>query len=44
MPAEEPFVAIAQVATIYHFSYFLIVIPVLGLIENHLLFPAQVGK
>lgn len=30
MPAEEPFVTVARIATAYHFGYFLIVIPLLG--------------
>jgi ubiquinol-cytochrome c reductase cytochrome b subunit len=30
MPAEEPYVVVAQVATAYHFVYFLVLIPLLG--------------
>jgi len=38
MPADEPFVTVAQVATIYHFVYFLVATPLLGWLENYLLF------
>lgn len=33
---ETPFVEIGQVATAFYFSWFLIVVPVLGVIENSL--------
>ena len=44
MPAEEPFVTLAQLGTVYYFSYFLIITPLVGWIENHLLFPPQGNK
>jgi ubiquinol-cytochrome c reductase cytochrome b subunit len=31
---EEPYVTIGQISTIYYFSYFLLIIPVLSWIEN----------
>ncbi len=34
MPAEGAYVAMAQVATAYYFGFFLIIMPVLGLIEK----------
>ncbi|QUS55013.1 cytochrome b [Pseudovibrio brasiliensis] len=34
MPAEQPYVALAQVFTALYFAHFLIVLPVLGLIET----------
>nr|YP_004062178.1 cytochrome b [Gracilariophila oryzoides]ADR03194.1 cytochrome b [Gracilariophila oryzoides]APC24923.1 apocytochrome b [Gracilariophila oryzoides] len=37
MPVEEPFVLIGQIASIYYFFYFLIILPVLGKIEKFLL-------
>jgi len=35
-PAEEPYVTIGRVCTVIYFSYFLIILPVLGNIENKL--------
>ncbi len=37
-PVEEPFIFLGQISSIFYFSYFLILIPLLGLIENNLLF------
>ena len=37
-PVEEPFILIGQVSSIFYFSYFLILIPLLGIVENNLLF------
>ena len=37
-PVEDPYVLIAQLSAIFFFSYFLIIIPLTGLIENKLLF------
>nr|WCH57853.1 apocytochrome b [Caulacanthus ustulatus] len=37
MPVEEPYVLIGQIASIYYFFYFLVIIPFLGSIENFLL-------
>jgi ubiquinol-cytochrome c reductase cytochrome b subunit len=34
MPAEQPYVAISQLATLYWFAYFLVILPVLGVIEK----------
>jgi ubiquinol-cytochrome c reductase cytochrome b subunit len=31
---ESPFIEIGQVASIYYFSYFLVIIPVLGRLEK----------
>jgi ubiquinol-cytochrome c reductase cytochrome b subunit len=31
---ESPFIEIGQIASIYYFAYFLIIIPFLGYIEN----------
>ena len=43
---EEPFITLGQCATIFYFSYFLIFVPILGVIENTLFdlssdYPAQ---
>ena len=37
-PVEEPFILIGQLSSILYFSYFLIMIPLVGLIENKLIF------
>ena len=34
MPAEEPYVSIGQVATLYYFAHFLVVMPVVGMMER----------
>ncbi len=34
---EEPFVLIGQIASVYYFAYFLIIVPTIGIIENKLL-------
>ncbi len=31
---EEPYVTISQLATVFYFSYFLIVLPILSFVEN----------
>ena len=37
-PVEEPFITIGQYSSILYFSYFLILIPLIGYIENKLIF------
>lgn len=37
-PVEEPFILVGQLSSILYFSYFLIMIPLVGLIENRLIF------
>ena len=34
LPAEEPYVMISQVATIYYFAHFLIILPILSMVER----------
>jgi ubiquinol-cytochrome c reductase cytochrome b subunit len=34
---ESPFIEIGQIASIYYFSYFLLIIPFLGILEKNLL-------
>lgn len=34
---EEPFIMLGQISTLFYFSYFLIIIPVICLIENILI-------
>jgi ubiquinol-cytochrome c reductase cytochrome b subunit len=42
-PAEEPFVMISQVATIYYFAHFLIILPLLSKFEKTLPLPASIS-
>ena len=44
MPAEQPFVIISQLATLYWFGYFLVVLPLLGLTEKPLPLPATIQE
>ena len=44
MPAEQPFVIISQLATLYWFGYFLVVLPLLGLTEKPLPMPATIQE
>ena len=34
MPAEEPYATIALIGSAYWFAYFLIILPILGIIET----------
>nr|YP_007890468.1 cytochrome b [Andalucia godoyi]AGH23962.1 apocytochrome b [Andalucia godoyi] len=36
-PAEEPFITVGQIATVYYFAYFFLIVPVLGKLERVLL-------
>lgn len=37
-PVEDPYILIGQISSIFYFSYFLILVPISGLIENSLIF------
>lgn len=37
-PVEEPFIFLGQLSSIFYFSYFLLCIPLLGYLENYLIF------
>ncbi len=43
-PAEEPFVMISQVATIYYFAHFLIILPILSMVERTLPLPNSISE
>jgi hypothetical protein len=43
-PVESPYVEVGQVASVFYFSYFLILLPLIGLLENNLLYPAISNK
>jgi len=41
-PVEDPYVAIGQIASVYFFFYFLVIMPILGNLENYLiLYPTE---
>jgi len=42
-PAEEPWVMVSQVATIYYFAHFLIIIPILSAVERTEPLPASIS-
>jgi ubiquinol-cytochrome c reductase cytochrome b subunit len=42
-PAEEPFVMISQVATIYYFAHFLIILPLIAALERPLPLPSSIA-
>ena len=44
MPAEEPWVMVSQVATIYYFAHFLIILPILSMVEKTLPLPNSITE
>ena len=36
-PVEEPYILIGQMASLFYFAYFLIIVPIVGVLENKLL-------
>ena len=42
MPAQEPYATISLIASAYWFAYFLIILPLLGVIEKPLPQPATI--
>jgi ubiquinol-cytochrome c reductase cytochrome b subunit len=43
-PAEEPYVMISQLATIYYFAHFLIILPILSWTEKTLPLPRSISE
>ena len=43
MPAEDPWTWISKIATVYYFAYFLVVLPVLGVMEKTKTPPASIA-
>jgi ubiquinol-cytochrome c reductase cytochrome b subunit len=37
MPAEAPFVIIGQISTLFYFSYFFLLLPILNILEKKIL-------
>jgi ubiquinol-cytochrome c reductase cytochrome b subunit len=44
MPAEEPYASISLIASAYWFAYFLVILPLLGVIEKPLPAPATIEE
>ena len=44
LPAEEPYVMISQLATIYYFAHFLIILPILSKFEKTLPLPNSIAE
>jgi ubiquinol-cytochrome c reductase cytochrome b subunit len=44
LPAEEPYVMISQLATIYYFAHFLIILPILSAVERTLPLPNSISE
>ena len=44
MPAEEPYATISLIASAYWFAYFLIILPLLGVIEKPTAQPATIEE
>jgi ubiquinol-cytochrome c reductase cytochrome b subunit len=43
-PAEEPYVMISQLATMYYFAHFLIILPILSAVERTLPLPNSISE
>jgi ubiquinol-cytochrome c reductase cytochrome b subunit len=43
-PVEQPYIFIGQAATVYFFTFFFILVPVLGRLESFLLWGNQVNN
>ncbi|GLK80158.1 cytochrome b [Methylopila turkensis] len=43
-PAEQPYVAVAQAATVYYFGYFLVILPLLGWYEKTKPLPNSIAE
>ena len=37
-PVEDPYIFIGQLSSIFYFSYFLLIVPMVGYLENNLMF------
>ena len=44
LPAEEPYVMISQIATIYYFAHFLIILPILSWTEADAALPNSISE
>ncbi|MEA3029046.1 MAG: ubiquinol-cytochrome c reductase cytochrome b subunit [Sphingomonadales bacterium] len=44
LPAEEPYVMMSQLATMYYFAHFLIILPILSLVERTLPLPNSISE
>jgi quinol-cytochrome oxidoreductase complex cytochrome b subunit len=44
MPAEEPYVTISQIGTLYYFAYFIVILPLLSVLERPRPLPASISE
>ncbi len=44
MPAEQPYVTISQIGTAYYFAYFLVILPLLSVLERPKPLPASISE
>ncbi len=44
LPAEEPYVMISQIATMYYFAHFLIILPLLSMVEKTKPLPNSISE
>ena len=44
MPAEQPYVAISQIASAYYFAHFLIILPLVSKLETPLPLPNSISE
>jgi ubiquinol-cytochrome c reductase cytochrome b subunit len=44
LPAEEPYVMASQIATMYYFAHFLIILPILSMVERTLPLPNSISE
>ncbi len=43
-PAEEPYILIGRIATVYYFAHILLLLPLVGLFEKHKPLPASISE
>jgi hypothetical protein len=43
-PAEEPYILIGRLATVYYFVHILILLPLVGLFEKHKPLPSSISE
>lgn len=43
-PVEDPFITLGQISSLIYFAYFLIIIPLIGIIENNIIFTNNLNE
>lgn len=44
MPAEQPYILLAQIGTLYYFAYFLVILPILSIVETPKPLPKSISE